>query len=59
MYSFGHETRFNGNNKSLNEKFYEIPTTKTMRSTAFGYGTKFDFSESGRKRATPAPNHYN
>jgi hypothetical protein len=45
MYSFGHEARFSGNNKSLNEKFYEIPTTKTMRSTAFGYGSKFDFSE--------------
>jgi hypothetical protein len=38
MFSFGHEPRFHRSNKSLNEKFYEMPSTKTMRSTAFGYG---------------------
>lgn len=38
MFSFGHEPRFNQSHKSLNEKFYDLPGTKTMRATAFGYG---------------------
>ena len=40
MYSFGHDLRFNKFNKSMNEKFYDLPSTKTMRSTTFGFGNK-------------------
>ena len=36
--------------------FYEIPTTKTMRATSFGYGQKLDL---GKKNfVTPSPDRY-
>lgn len=58
MFSFGNERRFSSTKGSI-DKFYEIPSTKTMRSTGFGYGNKYDFGAPGKKRGTPAPNTYN
>lgn len=36
--------------------FYEIPNTRTMRATSFGYGQKMDL---GKKNfVTPSPDRY-
>lgn len=37
--------------------FYDIPTTRVMRATSFGYGNKLDL---GKKNfVTPSPDRYN
>ena len=48
--------RFGNNNKPLCDAFYNIPSSITLRKTAFGYGKKSDFTSG--KMKTPAPNTY-
>ena len=47
---------FNENHKPLCDNFYEIPTSKSKRKAAFGYGKKSDFTSG--KFLTPAPSKY-
>jgi len=39
------------------DNFYDLPSTKQMRSTGFGYGNKFDFAS--LTKPTPPPTTYN
>lgn len=58
LYSFPRGKRFSAKvkkNTNLNA-FYETPCVKSKRSTSFGYGTKFDFTEKLDK--VPGPSHY-
>ncbi|KAL4443097.1 hypothetical protein ABPG74_002164 [Tetrahymena malaccensis] len=57
MYSFPKETRFknNANSQSANV-FYDLPSMRMTRSTAIGYGSKYDFTKQNTR--TPAPNAY-
>ena len=55
LFSFGKEGRFGCSKHLVIDRFYDIPTTKSKRSTSFGYGNKIDLS---LKNRTPAPGDY-
>ena len=56
MYSFGKSKRFGRKRGSQNEKIsYEIPTTKSNRSAAFGYGNRYSMVG---KSNSPPPGSY-
>ena len=44
-------------NSFRNAAFYDLPNTISSRKAGFGYGNKYDFTQSAKK--TPAPNAYN
>ena len=39
------------------DNFYDLPSTRQLRSAGFGYGSKFDFAS--LSKPTPPPNTYN
>jgi hypothetical protein len=39
------------------QSFYDLPSTKNVRTTSLGYGNKYDFTSG--VAANPAPNNYN
>jgi hypothetical protein len=46
LYSFNKAQRFGNFKKPPSESIgYDLPNTKTMRSTSFGFGKKSDFSK--------------
>lgn len=58
MFSFGNSPRFQTKNRrNSNDNFYDLPSTRQLRSAGFGYGSKFEFSSLAKPY--PAPNHYN
>lgn len=54
MYSFPKAERFTRLNKIYNDNLYNLPNLKSNRSTSFGYGTKYDFTQTRK----PKPPYY-
>lgn len=58
LFSFPKEVRFKPTAKGIcAQTSYPLPSTKTKRKAAFGYGNKYDFTKAAPKN--PPPNNYN
>jgi len=57
LFSFTKAKKMGDSSKSTcNQAFYDLPPVRANRTTAFGYGTKYDFTKG--QANTPAPNAY-
>lgn len=54
MWSFAKDPRFKPTKRRWDAMYYEIPTTKTMRTTTFGFGGKTDIFKNTFKHKTHA-----
>ena len=51
-YSFPKSERFKPYNKTYCDKFYDLPSLKSTRTTSFGFGTKSDFTKKDKQIKT-------
>ena len=49
-------TLYSNFRSSSNDNFYDIPSTRALRATSFGYGNKLDLGK--RNFVTPPPDRY-
>ena len=52
MYSFPKSERFKSYSKTYCDKFYDLPSVKSTRTTSFGFGTKSDFTKKDKQIKT-------
>eukprot|EP00826_Nyctotherus_ovalis_P031149 TRINITY_DN2485_c0_g1_i9.p1 TRINITY_DN2485_c0_g1~~TRINITY_DN2485_c0_g1_i9.p1 ORF type:complete len:313 (-),score=56.24 TRINITY_DN2485_c0_g1_i9:125-1063(-) len=59
LYTFPHASRFSlFNRRSPCDRYYELPSARTKRTTTFGYGDRLSFKGYGRNNSPP-PGSYN
>jgi len=56
LFSFSKSPKFDNSKPANNNAFYDLPSVRMSRTTALGYGTKYDFTKN--QLNNPAPNTY-